>query len=145
MTLRAALEKPILERRHSGADTTATRVRLGATTLADLLAPDGVDRRASHCIQVGDSYVTTLELRGFPPMLDLAWLSDPSLDLDAPGITIHQRIEPMPDARADESPDDFATRWQQAFLGSLRRYLSGEPENLRLSGGIWRHLVPLRD
>jgi tetratricopeptide (TPR) repeat protein len=53
-------------------------------------------------------------------------------------------IEPLPDALPDEGADTFAARWQEAFLASLRRYLGGEPENLRLSGGIWRHLVPLQ-
>lgn len=49
-------------------------------------------------------------------------------------------IEPMPDALPDEDPDLFADRWRDAFLDSLKRYLSGEPENLRLSGGLWRHI-----
>jgi tetratricopeptide (TPR) repeat protein len=54
-------------------------------------------------------------------------------------------VERMPDATAGEAADDFALRWQDSYLGSLRRYLGGEPENLRLSGGIWRHLVPFRN
>src|SRR5690242_11456926 len=101
MALRDALQKPIVELMRPGAARAiGARVRLGATTLADLLAPDGVDRRSHHIIQVGDSVLTTLELRGFPPVLPLAWLSDTSLGLDAPGITVHQRIVPVPDALA---------------------------------------------
>src|SRR6266545_4104346 len=99
MTLRNALDKPIIEqRRRSGTRAAGARVPLGATALADLLAPDGVDRRRNHLVLVGDSCITTLELRGFPHTLDLAWLSDPALGLDAPGVTIHQRIVPVPDA-----------------------------------------------
>ena len=64
MTLRNALEKPVIERRPSLTARSGPRVRLGATTLSELLAPDGVDRRWNHMVQVGDSYITTLELRG---------------------------------------------------------------------------------
>jgi len=45
---------------------------------------------------------------------------------------------PLPDP--DESADDYAARWRQAYLGHLRKFLGGRPENLRLSGGIWRHI-----
>src|SRR5256885_17113395 len=100
MSLRDALQKPIIEHPRRGAFTGGTVVRSGATTLIDLLAPDGIDRRWSHMVQVGDSYMTTLELRGFPPALTLAWLTEPTLGLDAPGVTVHQRIVPLPDALA---------------------------------------------
>jgi type IV secretory pathway VirB4 component len=66
-------------------------------------------------VQVGDSYLTTLELRGLPPMLDLAWLTDPALDLDPPGITIHQRIVPVPDVLARR----LLARSEDAALGTL--------------------------
>lgn len=49
-------------------------------------------------------------------------------------------IERMPDPHLDEDADSHAHRWRQAFLASLRNYLGGEPENLRLSGGLWRHV-----
>jgi tetratricopeptide (TPR) repeat protein len=49
-------------------------------------------------------------------------------------------IEAMPDPLPDEDADSYADRWRAAFLGSLRRYLGGAPENLRLSGGLWRHI-----
>ena len=115
MTLRTALEKPVIERRPSLTARSGSRVRLGATTLIDLVAPDGVDRRWNHMVQVGDSYVTTLELRGFPPSLPLAWLTDPALGLDAPGITVHQRIAPVPDALARR----MLAKSEDAALGTL--------------------------
>jgi len=43
---------------------------------------------------------------------------------------------PMPEAQ--ESANDYAARWQAAYFGHLRMFLAGEPQNLRLSGGIWR-------
>lgn len=49
-------------------------------------------------------------------------------------------VEPMPEPDPDENPDTYAERWREAFLGALRDYLGGAPENLRLSGGIWRHI-----
>jgi hypothetical protein len=116
MSLRQALEKPIIVR--SGPKVrriNGATARSGATSLVDVLAPDGVDRRWSHMIQVGDSYMTALEVRGFPPHLDLAWLSDPSLGLDSPGITIHQRIEVVPDALARR----LLARSEDAALGTL--------------------------
>src|SRR6266511_1906375 len=116
MSLRSALDKPIIEqRKRSGTRAAGARVPLGATALADLLAPDGVDRRRNHLLQVGDSYVTTLELRGFPHTLELAWLTDPSLGLDAPGVTIHQRIVPVPDALARR----MLAKSEDAALGTL--------------------------
>lgn len=49
-------------------------------------------------------------------------------------------IESLPHAEPDGDADIFAARWREAYLVSLRRYLGGEPENLRLSGGLWRHI-----
>jgi lauroyl/myristoyl acyltransferase len=49
-------------------------------------------------------------------------------------------LEQMPDPYPDESADDHADRWRSAFLSALRDYLGGAPENLRLSGGLWRHI-----
>src|SRR6266508_3194146 len=115
MSLRDALQKPIIERLRRSTATGGAVVKSGATSLIDLLAPDGVDRRWSHMVQVGDSYMTTLELRGFPPALDLAWLTDPALGLDAPGITVHQRIVPVPDALARR----LLARSEDAALGTL--------------------------
>jgi len=117
MSLRNALNKPIIEprKRSNLALTGGMRLRNGATALIDLLAPDGVERRWNHMVQVGDSYVTTLELRGFPHVLPLAWLTDPSLGLDAPGITVHQRIVPVPDALARR----ILARSEDAALGTL--------------------------
>jgi type IV secretory pathway VirB4 component len=114
MALRDALQKPIIATIGT-ARAAGTRVQLGATTLAEMFAPDGVDRRSHHMIQVGDSYLTTLELRGFPPALPLAWLSDAGLGLDAPGITVHQRIMPVPDGLARR----VLARSEDAALGTL--------------------------
>jgi hypothetical protein len=33
-------------------------------------------------------------------------------------------------------------RWQQVYFEKLKEHLSGRPENLRMSGGIWRHVKP---
>ncbi len=49
-------------------------------------------------------------------------------------------IERLPDAIAGEDADSHADRWREAYLANLRSYLGGAPENLRLSGGIWRHV-----
>lgn len=49
-------------------------------------------------------------------------------------------IRKLPDPEAGESADDHAERWRKAYLAALREYLGGPPENLRLSGGIWRHI-----
>ncbi|WP_205480831.1 tetratricopeptide repeat protein [Sphingomonas arenae] len=49
-------------------------------------------------------------------------------------------LERMPDPLPDEPADSHADRWRDAFLSAVRTYLSGEPENLRLSGGLWRHM-----
>jgi len=49
-------------------------------------------------------------------------------------------LERMPDALPGESADDHADRWREAFLISLRNFLGGAPENLRLSGGLWRYV-----
>jgi hypothetical protein len=49
-------------------------------------------------------------------------------------------LEHLPMPNEGESADDYALRWRQAYLGHLRKFLSGRPENLRLSGGIWRHV-----
>ncbi len=49
-------------------------------------------------------------------------------------------LEHLPMPEEDEGADEYALRWQEAYLGHLRKFLSGRPENLRLSGGIWRHI-----
>src|SRR5947199_7275236 len=90
-------------------------MRSGATTLADLVAPDGGWLRWNHMLQVGDSFITALELRGFPPTLDLAWLTERALKLDTPGITVHQRLVPVPDALARR----ILAKSEDAALGTL--------------------------
>ena len=49
-------------------------------------------------------------------------------------------IERLPDAEPGEDADSHSLRWREAYLNSLRRYLGGAPENLRLSGGLWRQI-----
>lgn len=49
-------------------------------------------------------------------------------------------LERLPDPRPDETADSYADRWKEAYLAALREYLGGSPENLRLSGGLWRHI-----
>jgi tetratricopeptide (TPR) repeat protein len=47
------------------------------------------------------------------------------------------RFEPLPSPEPDEEAGPFANRWRDAFLACLRNYLGGDPENLRLAGGLW--------
>jgi tetratricopeptide (TPR) repeat protein len=49
-------------------------------------------------------------------------------------------LERLPDPAEGESDESFADRWRDAYLHHLRAFLGGAPENLRLSGGIWRHI-----
>lgn len=49
-------------------------------------------------------------------------------------------LEHLPLPEEGESADDYAARWRKAYLAHLRSFLAGRPENLRLSGGIWRHI-----
>lgn len=50
-------------------------------------------------------------------------------------------IEPLPTPVGDEDNAAYAGRWRKAYLGCLRTALRGKPENLRMSGGIWRHIT----
>ncbi|MDF8332097.1 tetratricopeptide repeat protein [Novosphingobium cyanobacteriorum] len=49
-------------------------------------------------------------------------------------------LEHLPMPEEGESADNYAVRWRDAYLGHLRAFLATKPENLRLSGGIWRHV-----
>lgn len=49
-------------------------------------------------------------------------------------------MERLPDPNAGESVEDYTQRWQGAYLDQLAQYLRANPENLRLSGGLWRHI-----
>lgn len=49
-------------------------------------------------------------------------------------------VAQLPSPRPAEAMEDFSTRWKEAYLAELREMLAGAPENLRLSGGIWRHV-----
>lgn len=51
-------------------------------------------------------------------------------------------LEMLPAAKPGEDVEAYAARWQQAYFERLREHLAGPAENLRLSGGIWRHVTP---
>ncbi len=50
-------------------------------------------------------------------------------------------LEMLPAANPGEDAEAYAQRWQKAYFERLREHLAGPPENLRLSGGIWRHVT----
>ncbi len=50
-------------------------------------------------------------------------------------------LEMLPAANPGEDAQAYALRWQKAYFEHLRNHLAGPPENLRLSGGIWRHVT----
>ncbi|HMO56331.1 MAG TPA: ATP-binding protein [Roseiflexaceae bacterium] len=115
MTLRDALKKPIIEPMNAAQIPRGLRLHFGGTTLADLIAPEGVDRRRPSLVLAGDSVMTTLHIRSFPPTLALAWLSHPGLGFETAGVTIHQRIMPVPDALARR----LLAKSEDAALGTL--------------------------
>lgn len=49
-------------------------------------------------------------------------------------------LEMLPAVNPGEDADAYAQRWQEAYFKHLRAHVAGPPENLRLSGGIWRHV-----
>lgn len=49
-------------------------------------------------------------------------------------------LEMLPAVEPGEDADTYARRWQEAYFKHLRAHVAGPPENLRLSGGIWRHV-----
>ncbi|MBB1625259.1 Vi polysaccharide transport protein VexE [Achromobacter sp. UMC71] len=49
-------------------------------------------------------------------------------------------LEMLPAVEPGESADAYARRWQEAYFKHLKAHVAGPPENLRLSGGIWRHV-----
>ncbi len=133
MSLRDALKQPVVQRRTAEGAPAGTRVTLGATTLADLLAPAGVNRRHPQMVQVGDSYVTTLRATTFPTRLQLGWLNDPRFRLDEPGVIVHQRIEPVDDGLARR----LLGRSVHAARGSLAGDLqSGADEDVHAEQGM---------
>jgi hypothetical protein len=98
--LRLAANRPIVHVRTEALIQGGITVQSGAMTLADVVAPESVDRSARDWIRVGDSFLQTLQIVSFPPTLALGWLHDPALGLDLPGITVHQCIMPVPDGMA---------------------------------------------
>jgi Tfp pilus assembly protein PilF len=53
------------------------------------------------------------------------------------------RFEPLPSPEPGEEAGPFISRWRDAFLACLRNYLGGDPENLRLAGGLWSGVRPV--
>jgi len=51
-----------------------------------------------------------------------------------------QSLTMLPDVRDGEDVEAYVVRWQDAYLSLLREHIGGAPENLRLSGGLWRHV-----
>ncbi|MFY3135873.1 Vi polysaccharide transport protein VexE [Achromobacter xylosoxidans] len=51
-------------------------------------------------------------------------------------------LEMLPAVEPGEDAGAYAQRWQEAYFKHLRAHVAGPPENLRLSGGIWRHVQP---
>ncbi|MFY0478905.1 tetratricopeptide repeat protein [Achromobacter marplatensis] len=49
-------------------------------------------------------------------------------------------LEMLPAVEPGEDADAYSLRWQKAYFERLREHVAGPPENLRLSGGIWRHV-----
>lgn len=48
------------------------------------------------------------------------------------------KLEPLPDPFVGESVEQFCMRWTTAYLNLLRQFIRENPDNARLSGGIWR-------
>lgn len=48
----------------------------------------------------------------------------------------------LPTVSDGGSSADFAARWQEAYFAQIRRFFTLGPENLRLSGGLWRNISP---
>ncbi|TIX50703.1 tetratricopeptide repeat protein [Alteraurantiacibacter aquimixticola] len=58
------------------------------------------------------------------------------------GKTIEFHLTIMPYPEEGETMEQYTARWREAYLEQLRIAISGAPENLRLAGGIWRHIQP---
>ena len=53
-------------------------------------------------------------------------------------VELSLRSMPLP---VDEEPEHvFLQRWEAAYFREVESVVRGEPENLRLSGGVWRHI-----
>ncbi|STX81347.1 Vi polysaccharide export protein VexE [Legionella busanensis] len=49
-------------------------------------------------------------------------------------------LQELPDPFPNENIEDFCKRWTQQFLKLLLNFLIKNPNNARLSGGIWRYI-----
>ncbi|MBA2649811.1 MAG: hypothetical protein H0U75_09515 [Legionella sp.] len=50
------------------------------------------------------------------------------------------QLEALPQPMEEETMDAFCSRWTNCFFVCLRKYLTDNPSNARLSGGFWRHI-----
>ncbi|MDQ3245670.1 MAG: tetratricopeptide repeat protein [Pseudomonadota bacterium] len=103
-----------------------------------IIAVDGAINLAAPRIQFEGQEITyssfaarTAHRIGVPSVF-----AQPRWEGDRIGFVIKQLPDPLP----DEDVEIFAERWRDAFLSEIRDYLSGAPENLRLSGGLWRQI-----
>jgi tetratricopeptide (TPR) repeat protein len=53
---------------------------------------------------------------------------------------IELTLKMLPSPESGEEAGPYAVRWKEAYLQELRAHLGGPPEDLRLSGGLWRHI-----
>ncbi|CIL97228.1 Vi polysaccharide export protein VexE [Salmonella enterica subsp. enterica serovar Typhi] len=64
-------------------------------------------------------------------------LSAPTIDFFGQQITYSTFCSPL----KFESQLSFTERWKENYLQCVTRILQSDPENLRLSGGIWRNII----
>ena len=48
--------------------------------------------------------------------------------------------DPMPHPEKGEAQADFLERWREAYFDQVRAVFARGPRNLRMAGGIWRHV-----
>lgn len=49
-------------------------------------------------------------------------------------------LDSLPQPTKTELLHEFTVRWQEAYFASIEHYLTQDPRNLRLNGGIWRNV-----
>ena len=53
---------------------------------------------------------------------------------------IRFHVTELPFPQQEDSAEGFVGKWRGAFLDEMRGFFSRGPENMRFSGGIWRHI-----
>jgi len=56
------------------------------------------------------------------------------------GDRIRLSMQRLPDPRNSETAEAFAQRWSLAYLAALEPVMRGDPRNLNLGSGIWKHI-----